>query len=213
EELGFIRPEEFIPIAEKNGRIIEIGEIVFRKVCEFMSGSGCLDLGVHYIEINLSPIQCYHEELADTFLKIMQEYQIEPSYINLEITETAEMESGGIRILQRNMRQMNEKGVSFSIDDFGSGFAAIDYLLRLPVSIVKIDKSILWQAMKDKDAMVVLRNTMQMIKDIDKRIVVEGVETEEMAAILRDYGCDYMQGYLYSKPIPGEEYLAFLKNQ
>lgn len=213
DELGFISPEEFIPIAEKNGRILEIGELVFRKVCRFMKESACLKLGVHYIEINLSPVQCFHEELAETFLAIMDQYGISPLCVNLEITETAEMEHGGIRILQDNMQKMNAKGVSFSIDDFGSGFAAIDYLLRLPVSIVKIDKGILWQAMKDPNAMIVLQNTMQMLQLIGKKIVVEGVETQEMVSILRQNGCDYMQGYFYSKPLPEEEYIRFLEKK
>lgn len=213
DELGFISPEEFIPIAEKNGRILEIGELVFRKVCRFMKESACLKLGVHYIEINLSPVQCFHEELAETFLAIMDQYGISPLCVNREITETAEMEHGGIRILQDNMQKMNAKGVSFSIDDFGSGFAAIDYLLRLPVSIVKIDKGILWQAMKDPNAMIVLQNTMQMLQLIGKKIVVEGVETQEMVSILCQNGCDYMQGYFYSKPLPEEEYIRFLEKK
>ena len=210
-ELGFISPEEFIPIAEKNGRVIEIGDMVFARVCDFISRSRGMNLGVDYIEVNLSPVQCYHEELARKFLRELGKYDLDPSSVNLEITETAELETRKVKILQRNLDNMNERGVTFSIDDFGSGFAAIDYLLRLPVTIVKIDKSILWQAMKDSKAMKVLTGTMRMLKEIGKHIVVEGVETEEMAAILRENGCDYMQGYLYSKPVPESQYVEFLK--
>ena len=211
KELGFISPEEFIPIAEKNGRVIEIGDMVFANVCDFISRSRGMNLGVDYIEVNLSPVQCYHEELARKFLTELGKHDLDPSSVNLEITETAELETRKVKILQRNLDNMNEQGVTFSIDDFGSGFAAIDYLLRLPVTIVKIDKSILWQAMKDSKAMKVLTGTMRMLKEIGKHIVVEGVETEEMAAILRENGCDYMQGYLYSKPVPETTYVEFLK--
>ncbi len=210
-ELGYVSPEEFIPIAEKNGRIIEIGDLVFSRVCEFIKKSRSMDLGVQYIEVNLSPVQCYHVELARKFLSELAEHGLNPSCVNLEITETAELESRKLKILQQNLHHMNERGVTFSIDDFGSGFAAIDYLLSLPVSIVKIDKGILWQAMKDDNALKVLRGTMQMLKEIGKEIVVEGVETEEMAEILEEYGCDYMQGYLYSKPVPEEDYIRFLQ--
>ncbi|MBR4513992.1 MAG: EAL domain-containing protein [Lachnospiraceae bacterium] len=211
KELGFISPEEFIPIAEKNGRVIEIGDMVFSRVCDFISRSRGMNLGVDYIEVNLSPVQCYHEELARKFLTELGKHDLDPSSVNLEITETAELETRKVKILQRNLDNMNEQGVTFSIDDFGSGFAAIDYLLRLPVTIVKIDKSILWQAMKDQNAMKVLTGTMRMLKEIGKHIVVEGVETEEMATILRENGCDYMQGYLYSKPVPESQYVEFLK--
>ena len=211
KELGFISPEEFIPIAGKNGRVIEIGDMVFSRVCDFIRRSRGQGLGVEYIEVNLSPVQCYHEELARKFLSELSRHDLDPSSVNLEITETAELETRKVKILQRNLDNMNEHGVTFSIDDFGSGFAAIDYLLRLPVSIVKIDKSILWQAMKDDSAMKVLKGTMRMLKEIGKHIVVEGVENEEMAQILRENGCDYMQGYLYSKPVPETDYVEFLK--
>lgn len=211
EEFGYISPEEFIPIAERSGQIDAIGEIVFRKVCEFMRSSECLKLGVRYIEVNLSPVQCRRMEISETYYEVMKKYEIKPEWINLEITETAEMEPASVLRLTDIMNQMHNRGISFSIDDFGSGFAAIDYLVKLPVDLVKIDKGILWQAMEDPIAMVVLKNTIEMIKTIDRKIVVEGVETEEMANILIESGCDYLQGYLYSKPIPEEQYLEFLK--
>lgn len=206
----FISPEEFIPIAEKNGRIGEIGNFVFREVCRFMSEEKLTEKGVSYIELNLSPAQCRQRELSDYFLKVMDEYGIAPHRINLEITETAEMESLGMSKLHEIMNLLHDHGVTFSLDDFGSGFAALNYLISLPVDIVKIDKSILWQAMEDEKSKTILKNTMFMIKEIGKSIVVEGVETEEMAEILRNFGCDYMQGYLYSKPITAAEYLEFL---
>lgn len=209
----FISPEEFIPIAEKNGRISDIGNFVFREVCRFISESELIEHGVSYIELNLSPAQCRQRDLAEQFLKVMEEYHIAPHRINLEITETAEMQSLGMSKLHEIMKTLHDHGVTFSLDDFGSGFAALNYLISLPVDIVKIDKSILWQAMKDEKSKTILKHTMIMIKEIGKSIVVEGVETEEMAEILRNFGCDYMQGYLYSKPITGKEYLEFLKRE
>lgn len=211
EKFGFISPEEFIPLAESRGQIDAIGKMVFEKVCEFMRNSNCCEYGVDYIEINLSPVQCRQVNLVETLLGTMEEYDIEPSRINLEITETAEMESSEMLKMTGIMNRLHNYGVTFSIDDFGSGFAAIDYLVKLPMDLVKIDKSILWQAMEDKVAMMVLQHTIRMIKEVDKKIVVEGVETREMMDFLVSEGCDYLQGYYFSKPVPQEKYLEFLK--
>ena len=212
-DLGFIGPDEFIPVAEKNGQIIEIGDMVLRKVCEFIKESGCLELGIEYIDVNLSPIQCRYEKLAEKYLSIIRSYGIDTKCVNLEITETAETEFLTVRVLKNIMESMVQHGVGFSIDDYGSGFATIDYLLEFPAEIVKIDKSILWQAMEREDAMIVLEYTIKLLKAIGKKIVVEGVENEEMKKILLDFGCDYLQGYLYSKPIPEADFIAFLEKE
>lgn len=210
EEMGFISPEEFIPIAENEGLIVQIGDIVFEKVCKFIHESNCIsELGVHYVEINLSPIQCAQPDIVKRFKRIMDYYNITPSWINLEITETASIEQN--ETFLRNIREFSEMGIGFSIDDYGSGFASADYLFKLPVEIVKIDKGILWQAMKDENAGVVLICTLSMIKVLGKKIVVEGAEDEDMIKLLEDNGVDYIQGYFFSKPIPGPDYVEFLK--
>ncbi len=210
-EIGFISPEEFIPIAEKHGLITDIGNFVFEEVCRFMQSSHIRSYGIDYIEINLSPAQCRKEELAESLLATMAQYNIDPSHLNLEITETADAENYGIHILNDIMGKLNQYGVTFSLDDFGSGFSAINYLIELPVGIVKIDKQILWQAMKDDTSRTILEDTMAMIKKIGKEIVVEGVETEEMVNFLKTCNCDYMQGFLYSKPVPGADFVSFIQ--
>ena len=208
-DIGFISPEEFIPLAESQGMIYRIGEIVFEKVCRFIHDSDCIrSLGVHYIEINLSPLQCFQTDIVRKFTDIMNKYEIDPGWINLEITETASFEKDDIMSL--NIAAFHEMGVSFSLDDYGSGFASVDYLFKLPVEIVKIDKGILWNAMKDNNARIVLINTLKMLKELGKKIVVEGVEDEDMVKLLEENGCDYMQGYYYSKPISPKEYIEFL---
>ena len=113
--------------------------------------------------------------------------------------------------LLKNMNCLISKGVSFSMDDYGTGFSTANYLITLPMDIVKIDKSILWPAMENEEAFVILKHTVEMLKSLKKRIVVEGVETREMAKLLIDMGCDYLQGYYYQKPIPADKYLEFLK--
>ena len=208
-ELGFVSPEEFIPLAEANGMIIEIGDIAFRKVCRFMKSGQAQRLGVRYVEVNLSVLQCVQEQLSERLMEIMKEYEIPPEQINFEITETAGL--ANYDMLLRNMNSLISQGVTFSMDDYGTGFSTANYLISLPMDIVKIDKSILWPAMENKEAFVILRHTVKMLKSLNKRIVVEGVETEEMAKLLIDMGCDYLQGYYYQKPVPEDKYVEFLK--
>lgn len=210
-ELGFINPEELITLAEESGYINKIGEMVFRKVCAFMRDCKVQELGISYIEVNLSPRQCMEPSLAAVFQNIMSVYNIEPGWINLEITETAQTSDNSY--WRRNVERLRRLGVEFSIDDYGSGFASAEYLIRFPISIVKIDKSILWSAMKDEAAMVVLTNTIRMLKELGKKIVVEGVEDEDMIKVLDDNGVDYHQGYYYSKPLPPEDFLNFLREK
>lgn len=209
DELGFISPDEFIPMAERNGMIIEIGEIVFRTVCEFLKNTDAYALGLNYIEVNLSTVQCMQENLAHHLKDIMAENNISPDRINFEITETAHSVNEGV--LRKNMDLLIGEGASFSMDDYGTGFSTANYLISLPMKIVKIDKSILWPAMEDGEALVVLRHTVGMLKALHKRIVVEGVEDQNMEQLLIDMGCDYLQGYLYSKPVPSDKFLDFLR--
>ncbi len=209
EELGFVSPEEFIPLAESNGMIIEIGDIAFRKVCEFMKSGEAQRLGVKYVEVNLSVLQCVQEQLSDHLMQMMEEYGIPPEQINFEITETAGL--ANYDALLKNMNSLIAHGVTFSMDDYGTGFSTANYLISLPMDIVKIDKSILWPAMENEEAFVILRHTVEMLKSLNKRIVVEGVETKDMAQLLIDMGCDYLQGYYYQKPVPADKYLEFLK--
>ncbi|MDY6103262.1 MAG: EAL domain-containing protein [Acetatifactor sp.] len=207
--LGYISPEEFIPMAEKNGLINDIGEQVFREVCRFLKEDGAKELGVTNIHVNLSTIQCMQENLAENLLEIMKEYDISPKDISFEITETASLINE--ETLLHNMNKIVQAGSGFSMDDYGTGFSTADYLVHMPLNMVKIDKSILWSAMKDEAARTILIHTVNMLQELNKKIVVEGVENDEMADFLISMGCDYLQGYLYSKPISGRDYIKFLK--
>ncbi len=209
KELGFIPPDEFIPIAERNGLITQIGEIVFRKVCSFLHRYNAEELGINCIEVNLSTVQCMNEELPQKMLSAMKEYNVLPTRINFEITETAHSEDD--KILLNMMQTLIDEGCTFSMDDYGTGFSTTNYLTRLPFSMVKIDKSILWPAMKDEDSMTILKHTVNMLQRLRKSIVVEGVEDEKMAQLLIDMNVDFLQGYHYSRPIPEADYVVFLK--
>lgn len=210
-ELGFISPDEFIPIAEQNGTILQIGKLVFEKVCQMISSSEIWKFGIHYIEVNLSTVQCMQEGLAQELIQIMDQYHVPYFMINLEITETAAYHSR--EQLLSNMKQLIDKGVSFSLDDYGTGFANMDYIVSFPFKIIKIDKSIVWSAMKTRRAGIVFQHIVQLIKDLNLEIVAEGVETIGHVNVLSAAGVNFLQGYYYSGPVPEETFLGIIKNQ
>ena len=205
----FISPEDFIPIAEKTGAILRIGEYVFESVCLALSQIDVEEYGITKIDINLSVAQCMQEILAEQILKINSIYQIPPSIINLEITETAAAHTP--EILLKNMQDLADAGFELSLDDYGSGYSNMSYMLSLPFKMIKIDKYIVWAAFTDKRAEKALAATIKMIKEIGMTVLAEGVETPEQAEWLIASGCDYLQGFYYSRPIPKKEFLAIMK--
>ena len=204
----FINSEKLIVIAERNGYIDQIDKIVFEKICKFISQNNLKELGISYIDINLSPIQCLRPNLVNEYLEIINKYNICTNNINLEITETSEFENE--KQISHILNQFKEKGIKLSLDDFGSGFASANSLIKLPVDIVKIDKEILWKAMEDAKSLVVLKNMISVTKELGLKIIVEGVETKEMYELLEAEKVDYNQGYLFSKPINEQSFIEFL---
>ena len=214
-EFGFISPEEFIPIAEESGQIVEIGAFVFDEVCRFYKSHELEKLGVDYVEVNLSTVQCMDPELVQSFKETLRKYQILPERMNLEITESAAADNR--RILKDNVNVLNGLGFSFSLDDYGTGYSNFSYMFDLPFSIIKLDKSILWRALHptkgegSKSSGILLSNTIRMMKEMGYNVLVEGVETAEQKLLLEKLSCDYFQGYYFSKPIPGDVFIDFIK--
>ena len=207
----FISPEDFIPIAEKTGAILRIGEYVFESVCLALSQINIEEYGIKKIDINLSVAQCMQEILAEQILKIQSIYQIPTSIINLEITETAAAHTP--EILLKNMQDLADAGFELSLDDYGSGYSNMSYMLNLPFKMIKIDKYIVWAAFTDKRAEKALAATIKMIKEIGMTVLAEGVETPEQAEWLTASGCDYLQGFYYSRPIPKKEFLDIMSGK
>ena len=210
EKLGFISPEIFIPIAEKNGLIIEMGELILRKVCKFIHDFELRNTSVEYIEVNISPVQLCQTDFVDRVKSILEEYDVEPSQINMEITETANVSS--MKIINENIAALVNYGISFSLDDYGSGNANIDYINRMPFTIIKLDKYIIWEAFKNEKAGITLEHTVGMLNALKLYIVAEGVETEEMKEQLAKVGCHYMQGWYYSKAVPAADFIGLIQN-
>ncbi len=211
EKLGWISPEIFIPIAEKNGLIIEMGEMILTKVCKFIHDFKIADSTVEYIEVNISPVQLMQHNFAERVKAIMDNYGVNPKQINIEITETATMTASSA--VGENIDKLLDYGISFSLDDYGSGNANIDYINHMPFKIIKLDKYIIWDSFKNDKAGITLEYTIGMLNALELYIVAEGVETEEMRDHLIDIGCHYMQGWYYSKAVSDIEFMTLIANQ
>lgn len=209
EKLGFISPDEFIPIAEQNGKIIEVGRFVIEEVCSFIKSERLQERGITFVDINLSVIQCMHPEIINDIEKTLEKYNVPRSMVNLEITETASAQS--YAMLQTKLNELHSNGFTISLDDFGTGFASVEYLINFPFDVVKLDKSLVWAYMSTKKYEPILQHYMPMLHSLGTRIVAEGVETLEMANALIALGCDYLQGYYYSRPIPKDKFLEFIQ--
>ena len=211
ESGNIIPPSSFISIAEKNGMINKLDEIVFDKVCKFIAKNDMDELGLKYIETNLSVVQLSDYELADKYLEIIERNKIDAKYINLEITETAGIEQ--INSLMDNLQKLKSNGISLSLDDYGTGYSNLNYVVSMPVQIIKFDKKMTDEYFAGSKAKFVMDYSIRMFKAMDLKIVSEGVETKIQLDSLAELGVDYIQGYYFSKPLPMDEFIEFIKNK
>ena len=205
EEYGFISPGLFIPAAEKRGVILPIGDFVLEDVHRFIAEN--MPESLDYIEINLSVAQCMQEELPEKLAYLGEKYGVAPDRINLEITETTYENMGNV--MEFNLDALSGMGYSFSLDDYGTGYSNMHRVSKLPLKIIKLDKTLIDDISTDEGFSIV-RNTVKMMRDIDKELVAEGVETKEDLGRLEAVGCDFIQGYYFSKPLPAEDFIKFI---
>ena len=196
-------------MAEDNGLIIDIGKRVLEKTCQFYQSNNLGSCGLGYIEVNLSVAQCADARLSDDYIGIMENARIEPSRINLEITESTSAREK--QTLMSHMDRMISHGVKFSLDDFGSGASNLNYIMDMPVQIVKFDKEMIQAYFASDKAKYVMEAAMHMIHGLGLEIVAEGVETEEQYRKMEEIKINYIQGFYFSKPLPEQEFLAFLR--
>lgn len=206
-EFGFVSPGLFIPEAEQSGAILDIGHIILEKICQFL---GRLDFDathLQYVEVNLSVDQCVQPGLVREVTGLLEQNHLQGNRINLEITETSASYSQ--RAIDDNVRALSKQGITLSLDDYGSGYSSLTRMLALPFDLVKLDKSLV-DGMEDPDTRIVLADTIATMKKIGKQVLVEGIETPEQAHDLVAMGADYLQGYLYARPMPERDFVAFL---
>lgn len=202
-------PGKFIPVAEESGLIEQLGQRVFEKTCKCIKECGLKEKGIEYLEVNLSVAQCENPMLSTKYQDIMREIEITPDDINLEITESSTLNQRNV--LLKNMNDLMNLGCNFSLDDFGTGESNLNYIVDMPVKIVKFDRSMVFDYFRSERAKVVMKATVNMIKELGLKMVAEGVETEEQMQGIKDLGIDYIQGFYYSKPLPQDEFLRFLE--
>ncbi|MCR4630728.1 MAG: EAL domain-containing protein [Treponema sp.] len=198
---NIIPPVEFIPIAEKNGRIDLLGQQVFEKTCKFIQDYDIKKMGLSWINVNLSPIQFLHKDLNSRFSDILRKYSVPANMIHLEITEESMIDYA---LLQKQIHIMKHSGFQFVLDDYGSGYSNVTRLKKCPFINVKLDMEIVWDYFKTKDK--ILPTLVETFKQMNFSVTAEGIESIEMAEALKEIGCDYLQGFYFSKPIPAEEF-------
>ena len=153
-------------------------------------------------------VDCMNPNLASKIIEMMEQYKISPDQINLEITES--YDSLDDETSKKNIKDLEDYGIKFSLDDYGTGYSNIERFARYPINIVKIDKSLVDSAHQES-MKIVLKNTFKLISELKRKSVVEGVETVEQAKMFEEFGCDYIQGYYFSKPLPLIDFISFIK--
>jgi len=210
-ELGLLSPKQFISIAEDTGLIIPIGEWVFRQVCLQLKEWSDRELPLFRVSVNLSACQFKQKNLVETISSIFEETGIDPSYIELEITEgvLVDDEEKAIDILH----QLKNLGMYISIDDFGTGYSSLSYLKRFPLNTLKIDKSFIRDISTDADDAAIAEAIIALGHSLRLKVIAEGVETREQLEFLTPRGCDEVQGFYFSEPLPAPVIVDWMKEK
>ncbi len=207
---SIISPGVFIPISEETGQIIPLGMKIFEKVCQFIAEYNPKELGLDSIEVNLSAAQFDFENPAKFIIDTIERYQIDPSMINLEITETVQNRNRNNLI--SNINALLKRGITFSLDDFGTGRSNLDYLVDFPVQNIKFDYTFTQGYFNNKKVKHVLEGMTQIMHNMNLHIVSEGIETKEQLDAMSELDIEYIQGFYFSKPLPKENFLEFLSS-
>jgi PAS domain S-box-containing protein len=209
-ELGLIAPGRFIGLAEETGLILPIGERVLRLACEQSCAWQRQGLRALPVSVNLSARQ-FSERIADTVASILAETGLEPGLLELELTESASMDDPQKTF--EILRKLKDMGVRLAIDDFGTGYSNLNYLKRFPVDKIKLDQSFVRDLTNDPDDLSISRAVIAMAHGLRLEVIAEGVETEGQLALLAQNGCDEIQGYLFSRPVPAAECTQMLREE
>jgi len=208
EKYGFISTDIVIETAKDIGRIGEIGNIVLCKICKFMKGKDFPKLGIESISVNLSVAECMKSGAAASIIKTINKYGVDKSKISFEITESVT----GLKqkSILKNLNEFNKEGIEVIIDNYGTGYTNIGQMSSMPYEGVKMDiRNIKFKS--DEGTKIVIENSIKMIKAMKKYAIVEGVEENEELKSVMDFGCDYVQGFCFSKPLKKKEFIKFMK--
>jgi diguanylate cyclase (GGDEF)-like protein len=207
-ERGLIGPDKFIPIAEETGLIVPLGEWVLRTACTQTADWLRAGLRVPRFSVNVASPQFRTQRFPATVSSALQDADLDPRFLGLELTESAMMEDAPRSI--RALQELKEIGVRISIDDFGTGYSSLAYLKRFPLNELKIDKSFVMGVDTDADNAAIVIAIIAMARGLGLSVCAEGVETKSQLALLKRHACDECQGYLFSKPVPAETFSKML---
>ncbi len=207
---GLIFPDDFIPVAESTGMIIEMGNWIIKECMIQLQEWNRAGFGGIKVAINLSPRQFQDKNLVPYIYKLIQSFNIQPEQLEFEITETLSMTNmdSTMRILQ----ELKNIGVNIAIDDFGTGYSSLSYLKKFPVNTLKIDKSFVMEMTEKEEDKVIVQTIISMAHSLGFKTVAEGVETMEHVKLLKNMDCDELQGYYFTKAISKAEFMLFLQN-
>lgn len=210
-EIGPVYPDEFIPIAEESGLIVEMTYQMIDQVCQCINKLIEAKIPIEAIHINFSAIQFKEFSLAKKIIEIMERNKTPYGKIKIEVTESTIVENteGIIAFVD----ELKPYGISLSLDDFGTGYSNLTSMISIPFKVVKIDKSLVWASLKNDKSAIMFKHLIQIFKDLQIKVVAEGVETNEQNEFCKSHKIDQIQGYFYSKPIPEKDYITFLKQK
>jgi diguanylate cyclase (GGDEF)-like protein/PAS domain S-box-containing protein len=209
---GFISPGRFIPIAEETGLIHSLGLNVLRQACIQLRQWQKKGYPFFRVSVNLAPQQLHHTNLVANIQSILEQTGLEPSYLELEVTESGAMKN--IKESMPTLQAFRDMGIHIAVDDFGTGYSSLSYLQRLPIDSLKIDRSFLINIGSSRDASdeVIAKVIMSLGKNLGLNVVAEGIETTQQLKFLLQFQCDEAQGFLFSKPLPAVEFEHYLMN-
>lgn len=206
--IGPIYPDEFIPVAEEAGLIIDITYVILEKVCRFINRLLEKGIPMESVHVNFSAVQFSQPDLAERVLEIIRKNNTPTATVKIEFTESTLAES--TQSVTEFAKKMMQYGIKMGLDDFGTGYSNIATVLNIPFGTVKLDKSLIWGSADNKKSAVAIRSLTQTFKDLGMKVIAEGVETEEQRKLVLDIGVDQIQGYYYSKPMPEDEMMKFM---
>ena len=209
---GLVSPARFIPVLEESGLILEVGRWVLWMACQQVRAWEAEGLCGEEtsLSVNVSPVQFRQTDFVDHVAEIIEDSGIEPARISLELTEGVMVQQPEDVIVK--MQALKQLGVKIAIDDFGTGYSSLMYLKRMPVDVLKIDRSFIREVCHDGDDAAIVQTVIDMGRHLGLRRVAEGVENEAQMRFLQDRGCDYYQGFLFGKPHPAAQFTEFLRS-
>ncbi len=207
-EFGLVAPGRFIPVAEESGLIVPIGAWVLQEACRQAAAWQRAALPPLVMAVNLSAVQFRRGGIEDTVLQALVGAGLQPDRLELELTETILLQN--VEQVLATVQRLKQLGLKLSIDDFGTGYSSLSYLKRFDIDKLKIDQSFIRDLASDPDDAAIVRAIIQMAHSLDLRTIAEGVETPDLLAQLRAFGCDEAQGYHYARPMPAAEFERYL---